>query len=78
MKIVMRTFAVLGWLLWSLGYYDPHGRFTLSVQVGHFERLVECERARLQVEGDGWIVLPRCVPSDEGAIVVPPVGPITR
>jgi hypothetical protein len=67
-----------GWTLWSFGYYDQHGRFVLAVQFERFDRLVECERARQTVEGQGRAVLARCIPGDDGPMVAAPAGPVTR
>ena len=60
------TTVLLGWVFYSLGYTDPHGRFVLSVQASRSEEKGACERLRAYAAEEGWFVLPACVPDGEG------------
>ena len=60
--------VLTGWVFYSLGYMDLHGRFVLSVNALRSDEHAACERLRSHAADEGWFVLPRCVRDDEGSV----------
>ena len=71
MRAVLRRLALpllAGWVVYSLGYTDPHGRFVLAVNALRSDDRAACERLRAHAVDAGWFVLPHCVRDDEGPV----------